>query len=330
MANDEEFVEEQDDLEEEADLEGGEGNTLSDLPGVGAATREKLEAAGFTDMLGVAVASPSVLAEKVGMTPTVARKLIQAARAKLEMGFTTGDELLEKRKKIHKIQIPSKELNKLLGGGFESGAIIEAFGQYGSSKTQIAHQLAVCVQQDGGKAVYIDTENTFRPERIVQMAKALGMDTEQALKNIKVAKAYNSDHQMLLAEKIEELVKADKDIKLVVVDSLTAHFRAEFIGRGTLADRQQKINRHMHTLARIADTYNLCVFVTNQVMAKPDMFFGDPTEAIGGNIVGHNSTFRIYVRRGKKGSRVAKLVDSPNLPEAEAAFMITEDGIRDL
>jgi len=330
MANDADFIEEEDDLEEEAELEGGEGNTLSDLPGVGAATREKLEAAGFTDMLGVAVASPSVLAEKVGMTPTVARKLIQSARAKLDMGFISGNDMLEKRKKVMKITVPSKELNKLLGGGFETGAIIEAFGQYGSSKTQIAHQLAVSVQLDGGKAVYIDTENTFRPERIISMAKALNMDTDQALKNIKVAKAYNSDHQMLLAEKVEELIKQDRDIRLVIVDSLTAHFRAEFIGRGTLAERQQKINRHMHTLSRIADTYNVCIFVTNQVMAKPDMFFGDPTEAIGGHIVGHNSTFRIYLRKGKKGSRVAKLVDSPNLPESEAPFMITEDGVRDL
>ncbi len=330
MANDADFIEEEDDLEEEAELEGGEGNTLSDLPGVGAATREKLEAAGFTDMLGVAVASPSVLAEKVGMTPTVARKLIQSARAKLDMGFISGSDMLEKRKKVMKITVPSKELNKLLGGGFETGAIIEAFGQYGSSKTQIAHQLAVSVQQEGGKAVYIDTENTFRPERIISMAKALNIDTDQALKNFKVAKAYNSDHQMLLAEKVEELIKQDRDIRLVIVDSLTAHFRAEFIGRGTLAERQQKINRHMHTLSRIADTYNVCIFVTNQVMAKPDMFFGDPTEAIGGHIVGHNSTFRIYLRKGKKGSRVDKLVDSPNLPEAEAPFMITEDGVRDL
>ncbi|MBW3012413.1 DNA repair and recombination protein RadA [Candidatus Woesearchaeota archaeon] len=339
MAKDEENFEEEDieeveetddDVQDNVELGDVQKPTLSDLPGVGAATVEKLEAAGFTDFLGVAVASPADLAEKVGMTPSGARKIIQAARSMLDMGFTSGDALLEKRKSVIKIKVPSEEINKLLDGGFETGAITEAFGQYGSSKTQIGHQLAVSCQQTGGKAVYIDTENTFRPERIIQMAKALGMDPDQALKNIKVARAYNSDHQMLLAEKVEELVRKDKDIRVVIVDSLTAHFRAEFIGRGTLADRQQKLNRHMHILSKLADSYNVCVFVTNQVMAKPDQFFGDPTEAIGGHIVGHNSTFRIYLRKGKKGSRVAKLVDSPNLPEAEAAFVITEDGVRDL
>jgi len=145
-----------------------------------------------------------------------------------------------------------------------------------------------------------------------------------------VAKAYNSDHQMLLAEMIEDLIKKGNNVKLVVVDSLTALFRAEYVGRGTLAVRQQKLNRHMRTLAKTADLHNVCILVTNQVMAKPDQFFGDPTEAIGGHIVGHNSTFRIYLRKGKKGTRVAKLIDSPNLPDNEASFMITMEGVRDV
>jgi DNA repair protein RadA len=201
--------------------------------------------------------------------------------------------------------------------------------------TQLAHQLAVNVQMNDAAgvepyAVYIDTEGTFRPERVIEIAKGAGLDPEKALKHIKVARAFNSDHQMLLAEKVEDLIKEGLNVKLVIVDSLTAHFRAEFVGRGTLAERQQKLNKHMHVLAKIADAYNLCVYVTNQVMAKPDQFFGDPTEAIGGNIVAHNSTFRIYLRRGKKGSRVGKLIDAPNLPDGECAFMITTDGIRDL
>jgi DNA repair protein RadA len=110
---------------------------------------------------------------------------------------------------------------------------------------------------------------------------------------------------------------------------LTAHFRAEFVGRGTLAERQQKLNKHMHVLAKLADMHNACVYVTNQVMAKPDQFFGDPTEAIGGNVVGHNSTFRIYLRRGKKGTRVAKLVDAPNLADAECVFVVGEGKLED-
>ena len=179
--------------------------------------------------------------------------------------------------------------------------------------------------------MYVDTENTFRPERIIQLAKGVEIDPHKALKNIRVARAYNSDHQMLLVEKATEAIKEENlNIKLLVIDSLTAHFRAEFIGRGTLAVRQQKLNKHMHALLRLADLNNVCVYVTNQVMSKPDQFFGDPTQAIGGHIVAHTSTFRIYLRKGKKGSRVAKLVDSPNLAESECNFIVEEEGLKDL
>jgi DNA repair protein RadA len=255
----------------------------------------------------------------------------------MDMGFASGEELLEKRSQVMKITSGSKNLNNMLGGGFETGCITECFGEYGSSKTQIAHVLAVTIQMPiekggaEGTAVYIDTEGTFRPERIKQISDALGLDPSLTLRNIKVARAFNSDHQMLLAEKVEDLIVKDKiNVKLVIVDSLTSCFRSEFVGRGTLADRQQKLNKHMHVLSKLACTYNLCVYVTNQVMSKPDTFFGDPTQAIGGHIVGHNSTFRIYLRKGKKGTRVAKLVDSPNLPDQESVFMITTEGLKDV
>lgn len=305
--------------------------TIRDLHGVGPATAEKLEAVGFGDLMAIAVATPGELIDATGMSEAAAKKLIACARNSLDMGFASGDELLERRSQVLKISIGVPDFDALLGGGFETGCITECFGQYGSSKTQIAHQLAINVQKQfpGCTVVYIDTENTFRPERIDQMAKGAGIDAKEALRHIKVAKAYNSDHQALLAEKVEDLIKKDGlDVKLVIVDSLTAHFRAEYIGRGTLADRQQKINRHMRTLSKLADMHNLCVYVTNQVMAKPDSFFGDPTEAIGGNIVGHNSTFRLYLRKGKKGSRVAKLIDSPNMPDGEVTFMVETDGLK--
>ena len=307
--------------------------TIYDLPGVGAATAEKLIAVGFTDLMSIAVATPAELIDATGMGDAVAKKLIAVARSSLEMGFESGDELLKRREKVIKIHTGSKAFDALLGGGLETGAIIECFGEFGSGKTQLGHALTVNVQsvEKDAVAVYIDTENTFRPERIIQIAKGAGLDEEQVLKNIKVARAYNSDHQMLLVEKIEDLIKKQGlNIKLIVVDSLTAHFRAEFIGRGTLADRQQKINKHMHMLLKLADTHNLSVYVTNQVMAKPDMFFGDPTQAIGGHIVAHASTFRIYLRKGKKGTRVAKLVDSPNMPESECGFYVDESGIKDI
>jgi DNA repair protein RadA len=161
------------------------------------------------------------------------------------------------------------------------------------------------------------------------MAKALKLNQEETLKNILIARAYNSDHQMLLAEKASEIVK-ENNIKLVVVDSLTAHFRAEYTGRGTLATRQQKLNRHMHTLQRkIADLHNVAVVVTNQVMARPDILFGDPTAPIGGHIVGHHSTFRIYLKKSKGPKRIADLIDSPNMPDGECVFEVTTDGISD-
>lgn len=149
------------------------------------------------------------------------------------------------------------------------------------------------------------------------------------MKNILVARAFNSDHQILLLDKVTELIKEGEPIKMMIIDSLTAHFRAEFSGRGQLADRQQKLNKYLHQLMRIAEQHNIAVFVTNQVMTNPAMMFGDPTTAIGGNIVGHASTYRIYLRRGKQGSRVAKLIDSPNLPDNEAQFYVTEAGVRD-
>lgn len=311
--------------------------SLNDLPGVGPATIEKLQMAGYSDLMSIAVATPGELIGVADMSEATAKKVIAIARANLEMNFESGEELLLKRERIGRITTGSKEFDKLFDGGVETGAITEAFGQYGSGKSQLAHALSVRCQLPaeqggtGGMAVFIDTEGTFRPERIVQMSEGLKLDPKEVLKNIKIARAFNSDHQMLLAEKIEDLIKnKGLNIKLVVVDSLTAHFRAEFIGRGTLAERQQKINKHMHVLLKLADRYNVAVYVTNQVMAKPDVFFGDPTEAIGGHIVAHNSTYRIYLRRGKKGTRVAKMVDSPNMPESEAIFVITEQGIKDV
>lgn len=306
--------------------------SVTDLPGVGAATAEKLMLAGFDTVMSVAVATPAELVNPTGVSEAASRKMINAARDLLDMGFESGLEVMKKEALRIKIPIRASVFDNLMAGGFETGAITECFGEFGSGKTQIGHLLAVsCQKQDPDAiAVYIDTENTFRPDRIKQFAEGMGLDSEKVLKNIRVAKAYNSDHQMFLVEKVNDLItKQGLNVRLVVVDSLTAHFRAEFVGRGTLADRQQKLNKHMHKLSKLSNQNNLCVYVTNQVMAKPDQFFGDPTTAIGGNIVGHASTYRLYLRKGKKGSRVAKLIDSPSLPEGEAPFFVETSGIID-
>jgi len=308
---------------------------LEDLPGVGPAIARKLEEAGYTDLMAIAVASPAELAEVADIGEGTAAKIIQAAREKADVGgFETGDVLLEKLKERKHLTTGSKALDELLGGGFETQAITELFGEFGSGKTQIAHQLCVNVQlpeEEGGlngEAIFIDTENTFRPERILQMAEALGLDGKEALRKIHVASAFNSNHQMMLVERAMEVAK-EYPIKLLVVDSLTGHFRAEYIGRGALAERQQKLNKHMHSLLKFARVYNAVICVTNQVAARPDVFFGDPTRPIGGHIVAHTAMFRIYLRKSKGGKRIARLIDSPHLPEGEAVFTVKEEGIRD-
>jgi len=307
---------------------------IEDLDGVGSSIAEKLSEAGYPTVEAIAAASTGELKD-LGIGEATAAKIIASARSNLQMGFETGLEVLKKRESVGKLSTGSTEFNNLFGGGIETQAISEFYGKFGSGKTQIAHQLAVNVQLPkdkggfGANAIYIDTENTFRPERIMQMAEGAGIDPKKALGNIHVARAYNSDHQMILAEKAADIM-AEKNVKLVIVDSLTAHFRAEYTGRGTLATRQQKLNRHMHTLQRkIADLHNAAVVVTNQVMSRPDILFGDPTAPIGGHIVGHHSTFRVYLRKGKGGKRVAKLVDSPNMPDAECLFEVKTEGITD-
>jgi len=308
---------------------------IEELPGVGPATAEKLRDAGYTDLMGLAVESPKNLAETAEIGESTANKIINLAKREANIGdFETGDVLMDRRKLIGKLTSGVKAFNELLGGGFESQAITEVYGEFGSGKTQIAHMLAVNVQlprEEGGlegHTLMIDTENTFRPERIYQIAEAQGLDPQEALSKVHVARAFNSHHQMLLMDKAKQLAK-EFPVKLLIVDSLTAHFRAEYIGRGALADRQQKLNRHMHDLQRFADLNNAVILVTNQVSAKPDAFFGDPTRPIGGHIVGHTATFRIYMRKSKGGKRICRLVDSPSLPDGEAVITLSEKGIED-
>ena len=319
---------------------------LEDLDHVGPATAQKLIEAGFSTVEAIAVSSPAELATAADIGESTAAKIILAARKAADIGgFETGDVVMERRKLVGKLSTGCKEFNDIMGGGIDSQAITEVYGEFGSGKTQVAHQLAVNVQLPqekgglNGSVIMIDTENTFRPERIKQMVEGLSevhgedYDPEEFLKNIHVARAYNSNHQILLVDAASELANqlkdSDKPVRLLIVDSLTAHFRAEYIGRGTLADRQQKLNKHLHDIQRFGDLNNAVVLVTNQVMAKPDAFFGDPTKPIGGHILGHTSTFRLYMRKSKGDKRIVKLVDAPNLPDAEAVISVTTAGLRD-
>jgi DNA repair protein RadA len=335
---------------------------LENLPGVGPATAEKLRDAGFDSFQGLAVASPSELSNTADVGDSTAADIVQAAREQADIGgFESGSAILERRERIGKLTWGVDEVDELLGGGVETQSITEVYGEFGSGKSQVTHQLSVNVQLPEefgglhGAAMFIDSEDTFRPERIDDMVRGLpeealaatmedrGIEGEPGdeeamedlvndfLDKIHVAKAFNSNHQMLLAEKAQELASDTQDdewpIRLLCVDSLTAHFRAEYVGRGELADRQQKLNKHLHDLMRTGDLHNTAVIITNQVASNPDSFFGDPTQPIGGNILGHTSTFRIYLRKSKADKRIVKMVDAPNLPDGESVMRITGNGL---
>ncbi len=312
---------------------------IDELEGVGPATKEKLNNAGILTVMDLAVKSPSEIADAIGSDLARAVELSTKARTKLvelhylEDDFVSASEIYKRRKAIDRISTGTKNLDDLLAGGIETQAVTEFYGEFGSGKTQICHTLCVMVQQPkeqgglSGKVVYIDTENTFRPERIVGIAQARGYEPDAILNGIVVAKAYNSSHQELILGELGARVR-EFGVRLVIVDSAVAHYRAEFLGRGTLSERQQRLNKFMHALVRTAEIYNLAVVVTNQVQSSPDTFFGDPTKATGGHVVAHTSTYRVYVRKTGK-NRVARMVDSPYHPERESLFILDERGIDD-
>ena len=312
---------------------------LDSLEGVGPVTSKKLVDAGIHNIMDLLVRGPVDISEITGMDIEAAIKLVTKARqqlvedGKLEKDFVSATVIYKRRQDIGKISTDTNALDMLFDGGIETQAVTEVYGESGSGKTQFCHTMCVNVQKpkdegglDGG-VLYIDTEGTFRPERIVSIAKAKGLDPEKVLDRIVVAKAYNSSHQELIMEEVGPVIEKN-NIKLIVVDSAVGLFRAEYLGRGTLSVRQQRLNRFMHLLTRTAEIYNIAAIATNQVMASPDTFFGDPTRPVGGNVVAHTSTYRVYFKKsGKK--RIARMVDSPHHPEQEVLFILTEAGVSD-
>jgi len=315
--------------------DGKKVKSLSDLPGIGQSILNKLIEAGYSTLEAVAVASPQDLSVAAGIPQTTAQRIIKEAREALDIRFKTALEVKKERMNTKKITTSSQALDGLLGGGIETRTMTEFFGEFGSGKTQLCHQLSVNVQLPpekgglNGKAVYIDTEGTFRWERIEAMAKAVGLDPDTAMNNIYYMRAINSDHQMAIVEDLQELITREPAIKLVIVDSVTSHFRAEYPGRENLAVRQQKLNKHLHQLVRLAEMYDIATIITNQVMARPDMFYGDPTVAVGGHTLYHVPGIRIQIKKSRGNKRIARVVDAPHLPEGEVVFAITEEGIRD-
>jgi DNA repair protein RadA len=321
-------------MTEEPSNEKKRYDRIEDL-GISETMVKKLRESGFSTVESVAMATTKEL-ETVGLSRKVAKELGNKARLNIPLQFIRGDELVKMRKNILRLTTGSTMLDNLLEGGIESQSITEFYGEYGSGKSQICHQLCINVQlppeQGGldGAALYIDTENTFRTERIFQMAQNKGLDPEEAIKNIIYAEAFTSDHQMFLLENADEIIK-ENNVRLIVIDSLTSHFRSEYLGREMLQERQQKLNKHMHKLIRLSRAFNAVAVVTNQVMSKPDVFFGDAIHPVGGHIVAHTSHTRIFLRKSARGPvRIARLVSSPHLPEGEGVFRVTERGIEDI
>jgi DNA repair protein RadA len=272
--------------------------------------------------------------DKAGLDASAANKIVKAARRQINTDFVTAKQLYDRRQSLLRLTVGSNNLNKLLGGGIETQAITELVGEFGSGKSQISMKLSITAQlpqKDGGlegKVLFIDTEGTFSAERVYQIAQAMEVQPEKILEGILLARVYNSDHQVLAVDQAFKLSQ-EENVKLLVVDSVLSHFRSEYIGRETLAERQQKLNSHLHKLTRLAQALNLAVVVTNQVQANPQAFFGDPTRPAGGHILAHASTHRIMLKKASGGLRCARVIDSPYLPESEAFFQITERGVED-
>lgn len=313
--------------------------TLIALDSIGKAIAEKLIECGCGNLEVLTITSSDELALKVGISKSKAKKIIQEANEKLGHVFKAAEDLYEERKRIHKVTTGSQKFDEILGGGVESGILTEVFGASRSGKTQLAHQLCINVQlpiKEGGldeggdvpETIFIDCEGTFRPERIIEMSSAVGLKASEVLKHIQVARAHTSEHQMLLAEEAPQLIK-EKNVKLIVVDSIMAFFRAEFT-KDEIVKRQDRLNIHLNFLKNLASTFNIIVFLTNQVMADLNALVGNATKATGGHVLTHKVQTRIYLREARERQRMARLVDSSYLPPAQAAFYITSEGIRDL
>jgi DNA repair protein RadA len=305
------------------------------LDGVGPAMASKLRSAGLTTVEAIAVTPPREIAKKTGIGFNTVLNIVAAARKSACVDFITAEELWKKRQNMLKCSTGSKNLDELLGGGIETQAMTEFIGEYGVGKTQICLMLCIMAQLPlekgglNGNVVYIDTEGTFMPERIFEIGNAIGVDPHKTLENIFLARAYNSSHQCLLTDHLFKFCP-ENDIKLVIVDSMIGHFRGEYIGRENLSERQQTLNSQLHKLLRLTEAFNLPVIVTNQVQANPAQFFGDPNKPAGGHVMAHACTHRVYLRKGRKGTRLAKVIDSPYLPENSTRFKITEKGIEDV
>ncbi|RLN30718.1 hypothetical protein C2845_PM05G17250 [Panicum miliaceum] len=301
----------------------------AEASGIAALDVKKLKDAGLCTVESVAYSPRKDLLQIKGISEAKVDKIIEAGNA---------SQLHAQRLEIIQITTGSRDLDQILDGGIETGSITEIYGEFRSAKTQLCHTLCVTCQlpldQGGGegKALYIDAEGTFRPQRLLQIADRFGLNGADVLENVAYARAYNTDHQSrLLLEAASMMVETR--FALMVVDSATALYRTDFSGRGELSARQMHLAKFLRSLQKLADEFGVAVVITNQVVAQVDgaaMFAGPQIKPIGGNIMAHASTTRLFLRKGRGEERICKVVSSPCLAEAEARFQISSEGVTDV
>lgn len=306
--------------------------------GVAGSDIKKLMEAGFFTVESVAFAPKKNILAVKGISENKAEKIMGECAKLVPMGFTSAVQYHQARKEIIMVTTGSKEVDKLLGGGVETGSITELFGEFRTGKTQLCHTLCVTCQLPisaggaEGMALYIDTEGTFRPERLVAVAQRYKLNPDDVMANVACARAMNSDHQQQLLLQASAMM-AENRFALIVVDSATALYRTDYTGRNELAARQVHLGKFLRSLQNLAEEYGVAVVLTNQVVANVDgsaqMYQADAKKPIGGHIMAHASTTRLSLRKGRGEQRIVKVYDSPCLPEGEAIFGIYEDGVGD-
>jgi DNA repair protein RadA len=321
--------------------------SMDEIPDITSDMIDKLKKLNIDSVYQLAVQSPVELAseyEDTSLNVESAAKLIVNARKILLQNdvltseFSTADEALEKRNMLTRYVIGSENFDGFLNGGFETQAITELVGEFGSGKSQICHTLCVAANQlieNGrdnsvtGNIIFIDSENTFRAARVHQIAEQRGLDPLPILEKIFYCTVYSSEHLESVIDNLDKSIE-QYNAKIVIIDSIISLHRAEFSGRGTLAERQQRLGKMLNKLRRYADIYNIAVVITNQVVSSPDASHPgyDQMKAAGGNIMGHGSTYRIFLKRSGK-NRTAIMEDSPSHAYQRVKFSISENGIQD-
>lgn len=309
---------------------------FKNIEGVGVVSAEKLYEGGYYSLIDVGAASPSMLSDRTSIAVESASKIVANAMKIADLGkFMNGNERLVVEQERPKLSTGVESLDTLLGGGLYPGIITEMAAENGVGKTQLGFTLAVMATRpivEGGldsHVIFIDTENTYRSGRIYMIAEARGYDPQETLDKIHVISAPSSSHQILVMNDVRKLSAELGGVKLIIVDSVIANFRSEFTGRGTLAERQQLLGKHLSDLSTFSTNNDAVVYVTNQVSARPDAFFGDPNNPTGGNIMGHDNANRLWMRKGKQLKRVIKLVKSPDRPVGECVVELSDKGVED-